>query len=204
MWNYRRNVERDLERWTGAGWVTPSGAAEIRKDLAKSPGIGLAGVLGILASVLLAFAVFSFVGANWDEIPRLARMVLLFGLMGLGYLIAGVFETRGKAALADAALLFSAAVFGASIALISQMYHIDGHAPDGVMLWWIGAFFAGVLLRSNPVLALAMVLVCASGRAWKWERAIVSSGRSSSAGRQWLRRSFGSVGGRVCIWRDWR
>ncbi len=160
MWNYRRNLERDLERWTRAGWVTPSGAAEIRKDLARAPGIGLAGVLGILASVLLAFAVFSFVGANWDEIPRLARMVLLFGLMGLGYFIAGVLETWGKPALGDAALLFAVSVFGASIALISQMYHIDGHAPDGVMLWWLGALLAGVVLRSNPVLALAMVLVC--------------------------------------------
>ncbi len=160
MWNYRRNLERDLERWTREGWVTSGGAAEIRKDLAKAPGIGLAGVLGILASVLLAFGVFSFVAAHWDEMPRLARLGMLLGLMGLGYLLAGVLETRGKPALADAALLFAVSVFGASIALISQMYHIDGHPPDGVMLWWLGALLAGVALRSNPVLALAMVLVC--------------------------------------------
>jgi uncharacterized membrane protein len=44
--------------------------------------------------------------------------------------------------------------------LISQMYNIDGNPPDGVLMWWIGALFAGAVLRSNPALALAMILVC--------------------------------------------
>ena len=160
MWNYRRHVERDLERWRAAGWVTLAGAAEIRKDLAKAPGMGLAGVLGILASVLLAFGVFSFVASHWDEMPRLARLALLFGLLWAGYAAAGVLYARDMRAFGDAAVLFAVAVFGASIALISQMFHIDSHPPDGVYVWWIGALVAGVLLRSNPALALAMVLVC--------------------------------------------
>lgn len=160
MWNYRRHVERDLERWRAAGWVTPAGAAEIRKDLAKASGVGLAGVLGILASVLLAFGVFSFVASHWDEMPRLARLALMFGLLWTGYVAAGVLYARDMRAFGDAAVLFAVAVFGASIALISQMFHIDGNPPDGVYVWWIGALLAGVLLRSNPALALAMVLVC--------------------------------------------
>ena len=157
---YRRHVERDLERWAGAGWVTPSGAAKIREDLANSRGIGLAGVLSILASVLLAFGVFSFVAAHWDEMPRLLRLALLFALLWAGYAAAGVLFARHMRTFGDAAVLFSVAVFGASIALISQMFHIDGNPPDGVYAWWIGALVAGVLLRSNPALALAMVLVC--------------------------------------------
>lgn len=160
MWNYRRNVERDLERWTREGWVPASGAAKIRDDLAKAPGMGLAGVLGILASVLLAFGVFSFVAAHWNEMGRLMRVALLFGLLWAGYAAAGVMYARNMRAFGDAAVLFAVAVFGASIALISQMFHIDGNPPDGVYVWWIGALAAGVLLKSNPALALAMILVC--------------------------------------------
>ena len=160
MWNYRRHVERDLERWTSAGWVTAGGAAKIREDLTKPPGMGLAGVLGILASVLLAFGIFSFVAAHWDEMSRLVRLGLLFALLWAGYAVAGVLFARGMRAFGDAAVLFAVSVFGASIMLISQMFHIDGNPPDGVYLWWIGALTAGVLLRSNPALALAMVLVC--------------------------------------------
>ena len=58
----------------------------------------------------------------------------------------------------DAAILFAVAAFGASIMLISQMFHIDGNPPDGVLLWLLGALLSGVALRSNPALAFAMVL----------------------------------------------
>jgi uncharacterized membrane protein len=51
-------------------------------------------------------------------------------------------------------------MFGASIMLISQMYNISGNPADGVLMWWVGTLFAGAVLRSNPALALAMILVC--------------------------------------------
>jgi len=162
MWGYhRRLIERELDRWVGSGWVSAEGAANIRADLAKSGGIGLAGVLGILASVLLAFAAMSFVAAHWDEIPRLARLLLLVcGLVWGGYAAAGYFHNKGMPAFTDAAILFASAAFGASIMLISQMYHIQGDPPDGVLMWWAGTLAGGVLLRSNPTLALTLILVC--------------------------------------------
>ena len=43
--------------------------------------------------------------------------------------------------------------------LISQMYNMDGNAPDALLLWAGGALISGLLLRSGPTLALAMVLV---------------------------------------------
>ena len=159
MWGYHRRLARDLKRWTEAGYVTAEGASRIRADLAKEPRASLAGVLAILASVLLAFAVMSFVAAHWDEMPRLARLALLIcGLIWGGYGAAGVLQVKGHTLFADAAILFAVAAFGASIMLISQMYHIDGYPPDGVLLWWMGALVAGVLLRSNPALALTLVL----------------------------------------------
>ncbi len=159
MWGHHRRLARDLQRWTDAGWVTPEGARLIRAEIEKAPRLRLPGVLAILASVLLAFAVMSFVGAHWDEIPRLARLTLLIcGLVWGGYAAAGLFHAKGQHAISDAAILFAVSAFGASIMLISQMYHIDGNPPDGVLLWWLGALMAGVLLRSNPALTFTMVL----------------------------------------------
>ena len=54
MWGYQRRLNHDLGRWVDAGWVSPQAAEAIRSDAARAPGLGLAGVLGILASVLLA------------------------------------------------------------------------------------------------------------------------------------------------------
>lgn len=162
MWSfYRKRLSRDLERWKAQGWLTEAGHRQIAADVARGGEneFGLASALGILASVLFGFAAISFVAAHWQDIPRLVRLVMLLGSVWAGYGAAGAFASRGHFAFADAAVLFAVALFGASIMLISQMYNINGNPPDGVLLWWIGALFAGVLLRSNPALAFAIVLV---------------------------------------------
>lgn len=172
MWStsrYRRRLETDLTRWQEAGWVAPTGAAAIRADLDKAGhGAGLAQSLSILAAVLIGFAVMSFVGANWQDMSRLSRLVLLLGSLTASYIGAGYLFSRGLDAFGHAAVLLGTALFGASIMLISQMYHMDGHPPDAVLVWALGALLAGVLLRSNPALAFAMVLVSV----WGWMNTI--------------------------------
>lgn len=162
MWApYKKRLARDIDRWEANGWVSKDGRAAILSDIASSGrDFSLASALAILASVLFGFAAISFVAAHWEEMPRLGRLALLLVSIWAGYGAAGWLEARGHRAFADASILFAVAMFGASIMLISQMYNIDGNPPDAILMWWIGALFAGVLLRSNPALALAMVLVC--------------------------------------------
>ena len=159
MWIARRRLAEDLERWRLQGWVTPEGEANIRTDLLeRRHGPGLPAVLGILGVVLLGFAAMSFVAANWQEMPRLLRLGIIFaGLFGAYAASAGLFA-RGMENFAHAAILLGIAVFGAGIMLIAQMYHIEGHPPDAMRVWAFGALSAGVLLRSNPALAAATVL----------------------------------------------
>lgn len=160
MWGYERRLTRDIARWQSAGWVSADGARLILADAAKGGSfLSLAPVLATLASVLMGFAVISFVAAHWDEMPKLLRLGVLFGGLWASYGLAGFFGTRGMKGFSDAAVLLAVAIFGGSIMLISQMFHIDGHPPDGILLWWIGALAAGVVLASNPALALTMALV---------------------------------------------
>jgi uncharacterized membrane protein len=162
MWSpYKKRLFRDLDRWQSNGWLSEEGRAAILADVQSSGReFSLASALGILASVLFGFAAISFVAAHWEDVPRLARLFLLLAAVWAGYGVAGWLETRGHSLLADAAVLFSVGMFGASIMLISQMYNIAGNPSDGVLMWWIGALIAGAVLRSNPALALALILVC--------------------------------------------
>lgn len=160
-WTYRKRLLRDLDRWRSRGWLTEQGHAAITAEVQEGGReFSLASALGILASVLFGFAAISFVAAHWEEMPRLARLFLLLACIWTGYGVAGWLETRGQSLLADAAVLFASGMFGASIMLISQMYNIVGDPADGVLLWWMGTLLAGAVLRSNPTLALAMILVC--------------------------------------------
>lgn len=162
MWGYKKRLTRDVERWTANGWLAPGGGAKILDELSRSrPTVGLASALGVLASVLLGFAVMSFVAAHWQEMSRASRLGMLAALIMAGYATAGWLWSRRAEKLADAAILFGCAAFGASIMLVSQMFHIEGRPPDGVLLWMLGTAIAGVVLRSNATLAFALVLAAA-------------------------------------------
>ncbi len=167
MWNYNKRMMAEASRWRDAGWISPDGEAAIRADLAgRKSGVGLAASLSILAAILIGFAVMSFVAANWQDMPRVFRLGLLLGLLWAAYGTAVYLFSRGAGSFAHACVLLGSAVFGASIMLISQMYHMDGSPPDAVLVWALGALFAGVMFRSNPALAFAIVLMSVWGT---WE-----------------------------------
>jgi uncharacterized membrane protein len=195
MWTYRARVEKDLDRWRTAGWVSDAGAQSIRAELAKrSRGPGLSTALAILGAVLIGFAAMSFVAANWQEMPKLARLLMLLAGVWGSYGLAGVLFERGLSNLAHAAVLAGVAIFGASIMLISQMYHIDGHPPDGVLTWAAGAFLAGLALQSRPALAATLLLL---GLWSGWETAL--SGKT----HWWFLPAWAAVTAAL-VWLRWR
>ena len=162
MSRYAKRLDRDLARWREAGWITPDGEAGIRRDIAAtdSSKLDLASALGILGAVLIGFGAMSFVAAHWSEMPRLFRLALIFVALFASYGVAGVLFERKHPIFAHAAVLVGVSIFGAGIMLVAQMFHIEGHPPDAVLTWAMGALAAGVILKSNPALAVAMLLVC--------------------------------------------
>jgi uncharacterized membrane protein len=151
----------DIARWQAEGHLSPEGATAIRRDLdSRTSGAGPTGALAVLGAILLGAAVMSFVAANWTAMPKLAKLSLLFGGIAGSYGLSYDLFRRKLDVFAHAAVLAGIALFGGAIMLIAQMYHMDGHPPDAVWLWALGALSAGWLLRSNPALAASIVLIC--------------------------------------------
>lgn len=160
MWFSRRQLERDIERWHEAGWLTEDGRRAILTEIAAPPRQSrFAAVLATIAAVLLGFAAMTFVAANWEQMSRLARIGLLVVGLWSAYAAAAALIARGLHVFAHGAVLAGAGLFGASIMLVAQMYHLDGNPPDAVLLWAVGALLAGLVFRSNATLALTLVLV---------------------------------------------
>jgi uncharacterized membrane protein len=192
---YTQRVERDLTRWQAEGWVSDTGAAAIRTDLAsRTSAFGAAGIFAVLGAVLFGFAVMSFVAAHWTSMSKLARLVLLLATMWGCYGAAGTLFSRRQEAFAQAAVLSGIAVYGASIMLIAQMYHMDGNPPDAVLWWALGALLAAVLAQSNPALAAAFILLSV----WSvWERMFAQA-------PHWLFLPVWAAAIAVAAWLRWR
>ncbi len=161
---YTARLKRDLERWVGMGLIRPDTRQAILEDVAArtsrhSLAARFALVAGILGAILLSAGVLLFVGANWEEMPRLLRLVLLLTGMWAAFGAFAWLRRNAHPWLAEAALLVGLSVYGGSIMLISQMYHIHGHYPDGVLMWALGALLAAFVLGSQLALVMAAILL---------------------------------------------
>ena len=155
---YRKRLAEDLPKWRESGWVTPDGAGAILASLPEGrAAFGLATVVGMFGGLLVGLGVIAFVSANWQEIPRLARLGLLAAALALAYGAAGALNRRNLRVFAEVALLVAGLVFAASIALVGQSYHLSGEFADAVTLWLIGIFAAALLTGSPTVTALGLV-----------------------------------------------
>ncbi len=159
-WSYTSRLARDLADWHEKGWVTEAGQQAIVREVAnRRHGPGLAGSLAVLGACLLGFSAMTFVASNWQDMTKLARLALLTAGMWTAYGGAAVLFSRKLDLFGHAAVLAGVSIFGAGIMLVAQMYHMEGNPPDAVLMWAAGALLAGLAFRSNPALALAMLLV---------------------------------------------
>ncbi len=160
MVGYAAKVKRDIGRWVSLGLIDDATASRLVADVDASPRnrVRIGTIFAMMAAALLSAAILIFVAANWEAIPRLARAVMLSGLILGGFLGGALLKIRGHAAFGEAAWIVGAASFGASIALIGQMYHLTGDETAAILTWLGGTALAAALLRSAPLTIASVIL----------------------------------------------
>ena len=158
---YRQRLASDLARWQSDGVITSATGDAIRTALPPMPrAVNIPTVVGIVGGLLIAAAFLAFVAANWTEIARPARFaILIAGIVG-SYGIGAFFDRSSRPYLADISATVGSIVFGASIALVGQMYHLAEDFAAGMMLWSAVSLLAAILTGSRGALAVALAAGC--------------------------------------------
>jgi uncharacterized membrane protein len=169
-WNRASNLVDAIEDWVARG-LLPSQTGEILKaDVASNrKSRSFSSIIVMLGVICLAFAAMTFVAANWDIMSNLTRLLLVGAGMWATWGLSIWLKHRGNDFLANLFVMLACAVFGASIMLVGQIFHIQGEPRDAVWLWAAGTLTGAVATRSIPALALAVMLVCLwtfMGRGW--------------------------------------
>ncbi|TIU17093.1 MAG: DUF2157 domain-containing protein, partial [Mesorhizobium sp.] len=70
----------DIARWLQAGLIDASTAGALTLDVEANQRTSLSfgSILAMMAALLFGAAILIFVAANWEAIPRLARVAALF------------------------------------------------------------------------------------------------------------------------------
>ncbi len=156
---YRGRLQRDLSIWVEKGLLTGEAAAGLLREYDERPQSFTVGrVLMMLAAVLVAAAILLFVAANWEAIPREMRVGLLILLIWGFHGLASYTSGKGSNYLPGVFLVLGSASFGASIALIGQMYHLTGDALSAALTWFAGTVVTAALYRSAALTYVAGAL----------------------------------------------
>lgn len=166
MWDkaFANRLRHELPGWAGRGWLTPDGQAAIldEAEARAARGLNLIPIaLAAIGALTLGAGIILFFAANWDAMPKIAKLAVLFGSMWIAYAIAarGLSASAGASrVIAQAMLLLGVILFGANIQLIAQIYHIDTHYPNGILLWTLGALAIVWLVPSQPVAVAGLAL----------------------------------------------
>ncbi len=143
-------AERALDHWQEEGLLTKQKATELRASLPQDDAVPHRAIqiFSALGGILIGLGVILFVASNWTYLSPLSRVsILMAGMLGTGF--AGYYYAYRTVAYPKTgfALLFvNAMVYGASIFLVAQIYHLPLNYWWGMLLWFLGmAYFAYVL-----------------------------------------------------------
>ena len=158
MASYSTRVRQDIARWAENGLIDAATADALANDGIANDrrSLSFGSVLAMMAALLFGAAILIFIAANWEAIPRLARVVALFAVILAGYVGGAILKTRGHPAIGEALWVVAAAAFGGAIALVGQMYHLAGDESSAVLTWCAGTALAAVMLRSSPLTVAAV------------------------------------------------
>lgn len=166
--SFASELRRELVGWVRDGLVQPGQSDAIQARYAggttRGPTNLLLPAIYIVGAALIGGGAISFVAANWDSITIWVRIGLLVTTM-LGCEIAGfvLWKVKGtRENLGQALIVIGALVFGASIFLIAQMYHLRGEPHGAFGMWTLGALVLAYATLSSPT----MLLVCITSLIW--------------------------------------
>ena len=80
----------------------------------------------MLAALLVGAALLLFIASNWEEIPRLARLIGIVALIWGFYLGGAYCLVQGRTTAAAGLLLVGTLSFGGAMSLVGQMYNLSG------------------------------------------------------------------------------
>ena len=162
MMIFHKNFLADeLTKWREDGLVSDEAARKI----AARYDIDLAGanerrsfILKLVAYLFLALSLFTLVGANWEELPRALRLIIVLGILA-AVNFSGVWaQKNGKETQATTLFFLGNFCYGAAIVLVAQIYHLGEHMPSGVLLWAVGALALGLATRKSIIALQALIL----------------------------------------------
>jgi uncharacterized membrane protein len=164
MASYKHRLTKDLDAWIAAGLIGGDRRQAILDTVPDPRRLDATVALAWVGALLLGIAMITFVAANWDEMARLVRFVIVLAVFLGACAGAAWAEARGRRLACNALLTFASLAFAAAIGLTGQIFDIAGEPRTAFYLSGAAAAALGLAGRS-PGAAAASIILFAAGDA---------------------------------------
>jgi uncharacterized membrane protein len=163
---FRRQLRQEADIWTQEGLIDRTIYEQLAhryqfSALEVEARNSFTTILIGFGCVLIGIGIITFVAANWQQLGREWRVALLLGLFGtvnlLGFYL---WQQEGiKQRLGQGLLLLGALILGGNMALMGQMFHVQGELFQLLIAWAVGVLLMAYSLRLTSLGILAQILM---------------------------------------------
>lgn len=164
---FRSQLRQEAQIWRTEGLITDSQHEQLAQryqfnTLDTSSRNQFVTVLIGLGSILIGLGIITFVAANWQELSKNAKVLLLVSLF-VSVNAAGFYIWRkpsdSSQRLGNGLLILGGLILGANMALMGQIYQVNNPVYELMFAWGIGVLAMAYSLRLTSLSLLAILLV---------------------------------------------
>jgi uncharacterized membrane protein len=164
---FRRQLSREVQLWQRENLIDAGQYERLSQryqfdnleTIARNTFVSI--LIG-LGSILIGIGAITFVAANWQEISRNFKVILLISSFVGTNIVAFHFWRQNedrKRRLGQGLFILAALFLGANIGLMSQMFHISGSAYELFMAWALGVLIMTYSLQITSLGIVAILLM---------------------------------------------
>jgi len=108
-------------------------------------------VFGILGATLVGLGIILIIAHNWDHLSKITKTILAIAPLFTGQLFCAyvLLKRKGNIAWVEGTSAFLFFAVGASISMISQIYHIEGNLASFLLTWMLLCIPLVYLMKSS-------------------------------------------------------
>lgn len=153
---------KDIAELVKADVISQETADKIRDYYRKQGGQStnrLFIVFGILGAILVGLGIILIIAHNWDELSRTIKILLAFLPLLVGQVLCGfvLLKKQDSVAWKESGTSFLFFSVGASISLVSQIYHIPGNLSSFLLTWMLLCLPLIYVMRSSIASLLYLI-----------------------------------------------
>jgi uncharacterized membrane protein len=144
----------DIEKLVGAEIITEETANQIRayyNSKEANSSNRLLVIFGVLGAFLIGMGIILIIAHNWDQLPRFVKTIFAFVPLLIGQGLCGytLWKKKESQTWRESSSIFLILSIGAAIALVSQVYHLEGDMQGFLLIWMILSLPVVYLMMSS-------------------------------------------------------